>query len=160
MDVILFFAVFIGGAFLYYAVKKKLKQNVFQKSQYEEQLRLTNKPETHVVQADIATVMTSIKNRIPVDTSTKAVFKGGNYSIVSERNDCITYHHASKITTGGEGDEFTAQVSLTPLDDNRTQITSAIIRWREHDGVTRKAGIAAMQEFQAMVREAVRGIRG
>lgn len=153
--VILFFIGIFVFFFIYYEVKKRLKQNVFQKEQYEEQKRLTEKPVIYVVNADIATVMNAVKKAIPVDTSVKAVFKGGNYSVESESDNVIVYHHASKITTGGEGDEFTAQIVLEPYGDNQTQVSVSIIRWRENDGVTRKAGIAAMQEFHTMVKNAV-----
>ena len=141
--------------FLYLSVKKTLKRNVFCKKQYEEQKRLVGKEYVYRTGAPRYILKAMVKNAIPVNNSFSAKVKGGNYRILSETEGNITYQHMSKLTVGGDGDEFTAWISFfdTP---NGCSVAACIERWREKDGVTRKAGLEAMREFYGYVENAVR----
>jgi hypothetical protein len=63
----------------------------------------------------------------------------------------VIFHHTSHITAGGSSDEFTASVTFHQLDARRLQAVVSIDRWREKDGVTRRTGINAMQNFMNTV---------
>jgi len=140
--------------YLYTKIKEKAKQNIFFKEQYETQKALTERSYVYHSAADAETIKTAIKKHIPTDDSFAANLKGGNYTIEAETPDSITYLHGAKITTGGGGDQFTANVTIRQ-NNGVSEITAQILRWRVHDGVTRKAGIQAMQDFYDRVRLAV-----
>jgi hypothetical protein len=70
----------------------------------------------------------------------------------------IVYQHQGKITTGGEGDNFTASVTFESVTPSQLRAVVSIDRWREKDGVTRRAGIAAMQNFMNTVVTAFQSV--
>lgn len=67
--------------------------------------------------------------------------------VKSETDLKSVYRHTSKISTGGDGDEFTASVTFNPTEGHVMRATVSIDEWREKDGVTRRAGIKALDEF-------------
>lgn len=155
--VILFFVGIIAITFLYYWIKEKAKKNIFFKDQYEMQKNLTENSYVFTYQGTVEQLKEAIKNRIPVDNSFSANFVGGNYIIKSETADEITFLHGAKITTGGGGDEFTATIKFSQTEDAACAV-ARIIQWKVHDGVTRKAGIQAMQGFFNSVSLAVKDV--
>ena len=142
---------------IYYWVKEKLKRNVFFKGQYEEQQKLTHQNMIIITTASKEKIFESLDNEIKIDDSVKGAFKGGIYKCTKRTDSYIEYLHTSSIYTGGEGDEFSSSISLKEEEGN-TKVIVSINRWREKDGVTRKAGIEAMKEFYSSVEKAFRNI--
>jgi hypothetical protein len=70
----------------------------------------------------------------------------------------IIFKHTSKIGTGGSGDEFTASVTFSQVFPTTVRAEVSIDRWREKDGVTRRAGIQAMENFMNTVTAAFRAV--
>jgi hypothetical protein len=102
-------------------------------------------------------IFDSLDKEIKVDDSAKGAFLGGVLKCTKRTDDYIEYLHISKFTTGGDGDEFSASISLK----EEQEIIKAVIsinRWKEKDGVTRKAGIEAMQDFFSSVQKAFKNI--
>lgn len=155
--VILFVVGIFAVSFLYVWIKEKAKKNIFFKEQYQMQRNLTENAYVFTYHGTIEQLKAAIKNRIPVDNSFSANFVGGNYTIKSETADEITFLHGAKITTGGGGDEFTATIKFSQTE-NASRAVAQIIRWKVHDGVTRKAGIQAMQAFFNSVSLAVKDV--
>ena len=153
LAVVVLFAV----SYLYLKIKEKAKKNIFFKEQYEMQKNLTENAYVFTYQGTTEQLKSAIKSRIPVDNSFSANFVGGNYTITSETSDEITFLHGAKITTGGGGDEFTATIKFSQTE-NASRAVAQIIRWKVHDGVTRKAGIQAMQAFFNSVSLAVKDV--
>ena len=153
LAVVVLFAV----SYLYLKIKEKAKKNIFFKEQYEMQKNLTENAYVFTYQGTTEQLKSAIKKRIPIDNSFSANFVGGNYTISSETSDEITFLHGAKITTGGGGDEFTATIKFSQVE-NASRAVAQIIRWKVHDGVTRKAGIQAMQGFFNSVSLAVKDV--
>ena len=142
---------------IYYWAKEKLKRNVFFKGQYEEQKQLTHQNMIITTNASKDRIFESLNNEIKIDDSVKGAFKGGIYKCTKKTDNYIEYLHTSSIYTGGEGDEFSSSVLLKEENEKIKAIVS-INRWREKDGVTRKAGIEAMKEFYSSVERAFKNI--
>ena len=155
--IILFVVGVFAVSFVYVWLKEKAKKNIFCKEQYEMQKNLTENAYVFTYQGTTEQLKSAIKNRIPVDNSFSANFVGGNYTINSETADEITFLHGAKITTGGGGDEFTATIKFSQTE-KASRAVAQIIRWKVHDGVTRKAGIQAMQGFFNSVSLAVKDV--
>ena len=142
-------------SYLYLKVKEKAKKKIFFKEQYEMQKNLTGNLYVFDTAAPIETIKEALSKRIQTDDSFSANFFGGNYRITAQAADSITYLHGAKITTGGGGDEFSAKVFFMQIE-NGLKVIAEIIQWRVKDGVTRKAGIQAMQNFFNSVSLAVK----
>jgi hypothetical protein len=158
MAVVLFFIVVFGASYLYYFLKQKAKRNLLFKGQYEQQKSLTHRNMVLVSGAPIAALQSSLASFIPDDSSARAVFMGGAMRVRMESPTRIVFKHLSKITTGGDGDAFTASVTFDQTDANRVRAVVSIDTWREKDGVTRRAGIAAMESFMNNVVAAFRAV--
>ncbi|KAA0018533.1 hypothetical protein [Antrihabitans cavernicola] len=143
---LLFFAVIFGVSWVYATVKTKAKREVFFKEQYDTQRSLTHSDLHITTNATVEAIRHSLDKHIPADESAKAVFFGGSMKKTHQTDFRTVWQHRSKITTGGDGDEFTASVTFRP-ENNRTHAVVSIDRWREKDGITRRAGIRVMQQF-------------
>lgn len=152
-SILLVIALF-GVTFLYITIKKKAKQEIFFKDQYKEQKNLTENAYLYKASATEDAVRAALKKHIPTDDSFSANFVGGNCRIAAQNDNSITYLHTAKITTGGNGDEFTASVTFGKTESG-VDVLAQIVSFRVKDGVTRKAGIQAMQDFFDSVRRAV-----
>lgn len=158
MAVIFFFIVLFGSSWLYYTAKAKAKRSVFFKDQYERQKALTHRNMVLTTSASIHDVQASLAQHIPDDRSARAAFLGGAMRVRMDAPNHIVYEHISKITTGGGGDRFSGSVTFDQISPTRLQAVVSIDRWREKDGVTRRAGIDAMQNFMQTVVTAFRAV--
>lgn len=158
MEAILFIAILFGLSWLYYTVKEKAKRNLLFKNQYETQKALTHGNMLITTTAAIDDVRASLDRYLAPDDSVRAVFIGGAIKLVSRDETTSVYKHISKITTGGGGDEFTASVTFLPPADSAQRAIVSIDCWREKDGVTRRAGIQAMQKFMSAVVSAFKEV--
>lgn len=147
----LFLAALFGGSWLYYAAKTKAKRSIFFKGQYERQRALTHQNLILVTSAPMDVVQSSLARCIPDDRSARTAFLGGAMRVRMENPQRIVYQHISKITTGGSGDQFTASITFEQLSPQQLRAVTSIDRWREKDGVTRRAGVDAMQDFMNSV---------
>lgn len=147
MEGILILAALFGIIWLYYTVKQKAKRNIFFRDQYEQQKALTLHNMVITTTAPINDVQWSLSRHIPHDQSARASFVGNAMHVRMDGPNRIVYKHIGKITTGGNGDEFTASITFEPLETDRLRAVVSIDRWREKDGVTRRAGIDAMAKF-------------
>ncbi len=148
------FALLFVFFWLYYSIKQKAKRNLFFKKQYEEQLALTHQEVVFTTAASAKQVRQALSVHIPLDDSVKGTFLGGRYKMKEEANRLI-YERSSSIKTTGEGDAFTGSVTFIP-QENGLRAVARIERWREKDGVTRRAGIEAMRGFIEAVKAAFR----
>ena len=139
---------------VYYEIKKRLKRNYFNKEQYEHQKEMTHRYYVYTTTSEPKQIKKRLCRMLPVDDSFKSNFLGGNYTISENREDKISFLHHSKLTTSGDGDEFIGSVTFRPRGDMREAVLQ-IERWREHDGVTRRAGIRAMEEFLRIANDAI-----
>jgi hypothetical protein len=155
---LLIFAVLIGLSFAYYWIKQNVKRNIFFKDQYERQKTLTHRNLVLDTAASMQTVQNSLAQHLPDDSTARAAFSGGAMRVRMEHPERIVYHHTSKFFTGGSGDEFTASVTFKPLETGHLRAVVSIDRWREKDGVTRRAGISAMENFMGTVVNAFRAV--
>ena len=153
----LLFGILFVLSFIYLKIKEKAKKEVFFKEQYEMQKKLTENAYVFSYNGTTEQIKSALKIRIPTDNSFEANFVGGNFRIQSETENEIIYFHGAKITTGGGGDEFTASVKFIK-NDNLNKVVASITQWRVKDGVTRKAGIQAMQGFFNSVSLAVKDV--
>ena len=153
----LFFGAVFVLSFLYLKIKEKAKKEVFFKEQYEMQKKLTENAYVFHYIGTVEQIKSALRVRIPTDNSFGANFVGGNFRIKSETENEIVYFHGAKITTGGGGDEFTASVKFIH-NENINKVVASITQWRVKDGVTRKAGIQAMQGFFNSVSLAVKDV--
>lgn len=158
MVVVLFFIVLFGGSWLYYTAKAEAKRSVFFRDQYERQKALTHRNMVLTTTASIDAVQTSLAQHIPDDRSARAAFLGGAMRVRMENPNRIVYEHISKITTGGGGDRFSGSLTFDQISPTSLQAVVSIDRWREKDGVTRRAGIDAMQNFMQTVVAAFRAV--
>ncbi|KAA0024915.1 hypothetical protein [Antrihabitans cavernicola] len=156
MEAILFVAIFIGGSYLYYAAKQRAKRKVFFKHQYDSQRSLTHRNLVITTTADIKDVRRSLDRHVVSDDSARAVFFGGAIKVQNRSDLRTVYQHSSKITSGGDGDHFSASITFRPPKDDHLSAVISIDQWREKDGVTRRAGIKAMQQFMDSVVAAFR----
>lgn len=139
---------------LYYTVKQKAKRGLFFKKQYEEQLSLTQQDVVFTTSASVERVRQALAIHIPLDDSVKGAFLGGRYKVKEEANRLV-YERSSSLKTAGEGDAFTGSVTFVPQETGLRAV-ARIERWREKDGVTRRAGIDAMRQFIEAVKAAFR----
>lgn len=158
MGVVLVIAVLLGGSWLYYSVKQNAKRGLFFRQQYERQKAITHRNMVLTTAAPMQAVQTSLAQYLPDDRSARAAFLGGAMRVRMDNPNRIVYQHTSRITTGGGGDQFTASVTFEPLNPGRLRAVVSIDRWREKDGVTRRAGIAAMENFMNTVVAAFRAV--
>jgi hypothetical protein len=158
MGVVLFFVVLIGGSYLYYFVKQQAKRNLFFKGQYERQKSLTHRNMVLISAAPMDALQSSLAHYIPDDSSARAAFLGGAMKVRMESPTRIVFNHLSKITTGGDGDAFAASVTFQQADAHRVRAVVSIDNWREKDGVTRRAGLTAMEDFMNTVVAAFRAV--
>lgn len=56
-------------------------------------------------------------------------------------------HHPGKPLVAGRGDEFTACIYFDDSKVGQTVLYLEFLRWREKNGVTRKRGLKAMQQY-------------
>lgn len=152
MEVAILIIIFTALYMIYYEVKKTLKRKVFQKGQYEEEKRLVRTRVVMVTKVPKVNVIDALDRFIPLDYSAKGTFFGGVYRC-EDTEDKRIYIHISKITSGGDGDEFEAEVYFSQ-QDNQLKVVGKITRWRECDGVTRKAGVEAMNKFLKNMEQA------
>jgi hypothetical protein len=155
---ILFFAVLFGGSWLYCTAKSSAKRNLLFKGQYERQKSVTHRNLHLTTSASMQAVQASLAQHIPDDRSARAAFLGGAMRVRMENPNRMVYEHISKFTTGGDGDRFTGSVTFTQIGPSQLQAEVSIDRWREKDGVTRRAGIDAMQNFMNTVVAAFRSV--
>jgi hypothetical protein len=158
MGVILVLVVLFGGSWLYYSVKKQAKRNLFFSGQFERQKALTHRNLILTTTASMDAIQSSLAYHLPDDRSARAAFLGGAMRVRVENPHRIVYHHTSHITAGGNSDEFTASVSFSQVDTSRLRAVVSIDRWREKDGVTRRTGISAMENFINTVVAAFRAV--
>ncbi len=155
---VLFFGALLAAGWLYYYIKEQAKRKLFFRAQYERQKALTHQYLILTTVAPMQDLLSSLAHHIPDDRSTRAAFMGGAMKVHLENPWRIIYQHRSKITTGGDGDAFTASVNFEPIDASRLRAVVSIDRWREKDGVTRRAGINAMENFMNTVVTAFRAV--
>jgi hypothetical protein len=158
MGVILVIAVLFGASWLYYSVKKQAKRKLFFSGQYERQKSLTHRNLILTTTASIDAVQWSLAHHLPDDRSARAAFLGGAMRVRMENPNRIVYHHTSHVVAGGKSDEFTGSVTLRQIDASRLRAVVSIDRWREKDGVTRRTGISAMENFMNTVVGAFRAV--
>jgi hypothetical protein len=158
VGVVLFFVVIFGIAWVYAIVKRNAKRSVFFKGQYERQKALTHRNMVLVSAAPLSALQSSLAQHIPNDDSAKASFLGGAMRVRMEGPTRIVFNHLSHITTGGSGDSFTASVTFATVDARHVRAVVSIDRWREKDGVTRRAGLNAMEQFMNNVVNAFRAV--
>lgn len=155
---VLFFGGLFGLSWMYYTLKEKAKRNIFFRDQYARQRQLIDRDLILTTTASIDSVVASLAQFIPNDTSAKAAFLGGSMRVHMESPTRIIFKHTSKIGTGGSGDEFTASVTFNQVFPTTVRAQVSIDRWREKDGVTRRAGIQAMENFISTVTAAFRAV--
>ena len=159
VQVIIAVVVILAASWIYSTIKEKAKREVFFKGQYDEQKSFTHRDTIVETGASLEDARTAVVARFPVDMSAKAAFSGGNYKLVGDESNKLTYRRTSSITNLNSGDEFTASVRFAPSEpDGPLRVIVSIEQWREHDGVTRRAGIAAMKEFFDAVVQAIHEI--
>ncbi|MDH6244902.1 hypothetical protein [Mycobacterium sp. OTB74] len=155
---VLFFGGLFGVSWVYSTIKKKAKRNIFFRDQYARQRQLIDRNVILMTTASIDSVVASLAHFIPNDTSVKAAFLGGGMRVHMESPNRIIFKHASKIGTGGSGDEFSASVTFNQVSRATVRAEVSIDRWREKDGVTRRAGIQSMENFINTVTAAFRAV--
>lgn len=158
MAAIVTLAVIFGVGWLYYSVKIVAKRNIVFKDQYEQQRALTHSKLVLTTVAPLCDVQSSLAHHIPDDRSARATFFGGAMRATVQHPNRIVYEHIAKISTGGDGDWFTASVTFESVPPTQLRAVVSIDRWREKDGVTRRAGIDAMQSFVSAVVTAFRAV--
>jgi len=131
----------------------KIKRNTVAKGRYETELSLTGQAISFTTTASLDQVKRSLDNYLPTDDSVTGSFVGGKYKKIVVNANHLQYHHSSHITVGGSGDEFTASITFQQRENGLMALLQ-IDRWREKNGVTRQAGIKAMQEFVDTVKSA------
>jgi hypothetical protein len=147
MATLLCVAALFTVSWIYYSVKQNVKRNLLFRDQYTRQRVLTHRNLVVTTSASIADVKRSLAEHVVVDDSVRGAFTGGATTLQSQSPTKLVYHHSSRITTGGRGDEFTASITFAPIDPGLVRAVVSIDRWREKDGVTRRAGIKAMEDF-------------
>lgn len=143
---------------VYAVVKEKAKRGVFFREQYEREKAVTRHDLVLTTTAPIQVVQSSLARYLPDDRSARAAFLGDVMQVHLDGPNRIVYDHTPKITTPGEGDRFTASVTFKPFGSGRLRAVVSIDCWREKDGVTRRAGIAAMEKFMTTVVTAFRAV--
>ncbi len=156
--VIGFFAVIIGISWGYYTLKSVAKRKLFFKGQYERQRAMIDNDLVLTTVAPMPAVMDSLSRYIPDDRSAKAACLGGAMRVTMEGPNRLVYTHLPKFTTGGGGDRFAASVTFEQSGPQQLQAVVSIDEWRENDGVTRRAGIDAMERFRNEVVAAFRAV--
>ncbi|MBS9535892.1 hypothetical protein KIH27_20110 [Mycobacterium sp. M1] len=158
MSAIIMFAALFGICWLYVVLKTKAKQNIFFRGQYEREKALVGRNLVLTTTAPMRDVQLSLAQYIPDDPSARAAFLGGAMRVTMESPTRIIYKYMSKITTHRQGDEFTASIDFTPIDARSLRAEVSIDKWRENFGVTRRAGIDAMENFMNNVVTAFRAV--
>ena len=146
MDMVKGFLGFALIIFIIGFVYPKLKREIFSRSRYEKQQSFTHQARVFVTTASVEQIKIALGRYIMTDDSVTGAFAGGKYSIVNETATKITYRHSGSLMVGGQGDEFTASVTFY-ADENELKAKVSIDSWREKSGVTRNAGIRAMEDF-------------
>lgn len=156
--VIGFFVVIFALAWVYSTLKSAAKRKIFCKGQYERQRHMIDNDLVLTTVAPMPAVMDSLSRYIPDDRSAKSAFLGGAMRVTMEGSNRLVFNHMSKFTTGGGGDRFAASVTFEQLDPQRLRAVVSIDEWRENDGVTRRAGVDAMEKFRNEVVTAFRAV--
>ena len=132
-------------------------------NQFAQKISRKLRAEDYALEKELTGNIVTIDTMLDKETTQKIIARRLRlkYAISRTKDNRIEQwlcRYAGKPHVPGKGDEFTASIIFSGYGENGTSLSMEILRWREKNGVTRKAGLKAMRGFLNEVYNAVRKI--